>query len=138
MPILLLLLGLLLPGSQSQQASTPLQAAVVPTALVKVPADAAKLVNPVTPTAESQAHVKKVYGWDCAVCHGDNGDGKGDLGVKYKLRNWTGAASLNDLSDGELFYIIKNGRGQMPPEGDRTKDEDIWNMMVLVRAYAKR
>lgn len=126
-----LLLGL--PFRQTgQQATAP------PSSLVKVPADAAKMVNPITPTAESQAHVKKVYGWDCAVCHGENGDGKGDLGSKYKMRNWTSAGSLNDLSDGELFYIIKNGRGQMPSEGDRTKDEDIWNMVVLVRAYGKK
>ena len=42
-------------------------------------ADAMKLVNPVKPTAESLAQGKKYYGYDCAMCHGKTGDGKGEV-----------------------------------------------------------
>jgi mono/diheme cytochrome c family protein len=105
-----------------------------------IPADAASLVNPVKSTAESQAHAKKMYGYDCAICHGANGNGKGDIAGEMKppLKDYTDPAALKDLSDGELFYIIKNGKGQMPPEGDRAKPEDIWNMVILVRSFSKK
>jgi mono/diheme cytochrome c family protein len=105
-----------------------------------IPADAAKMVNPVKPTSESQAHAKKVYGYDCAMCHGENGNGKGDLvaDLKLTLKDYTDPAALKDLSDGEIFYIIKNGKGQMTGEGERAKADDIWNMVIYVRSLSKK
>ncbi|HVP54328.1 MAG TPA: hypothetical protein VMU45_04970, partial [Candidatus Eisenbacteria bacterium] len=43
------------------------------------PEAVAKMVNPVKPTPESLAQGKKYYGYDCAMCHGDTGNGKGDV-----------------------------------------------------------
>ena len=105
-----------------------------------IPAEATHLVNPVKPTAESQTRAKKMYGYDCAMCHGPNGNGKGDLAGEMKppLKDYTDPAALKDISDGELFYVIKNGKGQMPPEGDRAKPDDLWNMVILVRSFAKK
>jgi mono/diheme cytochrome c family protein len=105
-----------------------------------IPADAAKLVNPVKPTPESQAHAKKMYGYDCAMCHGATGNGKGELAgdMKPPLKDYTDPAALKDLTDGELFYIIKNGKGQMPSEGDRGNDDYIWNLVILVRSFSKK
>jgi mono/diheme cytochrome c family protein len=104
------------------------------------PASVVNLVNPVKPTPESQAHAKKVYGYDCALCHGANGGGKGDLvgDLKLTLKDYTDPAALKDMTDGELFTVIKNGKGQMPPEGDRGKPEDMWNLVILVRSFAKK
>ena len=48
------------------------------------------------------------------------------------------AAALKDLTDGQIFYIIKNGKGQMPPDGGRTKPDDIWNFVILLRSFAKK
>jgi mono/diheme cytochrome c family protein len=128
--VLLALMSFLL--APQQPAATP--------APSSVPADVTHMVNPVKPTAESQAHAKKMYGYDCAICHGVNGDGKGDIAGEMKppLKNYTDPAALKDMSDGELFYIIKNGKGQMPPEGDRAKADDLWNMVILVRSFAKK
>jgi mono/diheme cytochrome c family protein len=105
-----------------------------------IPAEAARQTNPVKSTPESLAHAKKVYGYDCAMCHGANGDGKGDLvaDMKLSLKDYTDPAALKELSDGEIFYIIKNGKGQMSGEGDRMKPEDVWNMVILVRSFAKK
>ncbi len=77
---------------------------------------------------------------DCAMCHGATGDGKGDLAADQKppLKNWTDADALKDLSDGEIFYIIKNGKGNMVGEGERLKTDDLWNMVIYVRAFAKK
>src|SRR5580704_3696827 len=119
-------------------AMLPQQPATAPDAAM--PADAATLVNPVKPTAESQAHAKMMYGIDCAMCHGPNGNGKGDLvaDMHLNLKDWADPAALKDITDGQIFYLIKNGKGQMPGEGNRTKDADVWNLVILVRSYAKK
>ncbi|MDP9050202.1 MAG: cytochrome c [Acidobacteriota bacterium] len=105
-----------------------------------MPADAATLTNPVTPTAESQAHSKMMYGIDCAMCHGAKGNGKGDLvgDMHLTMKDLTDPATLKDMSDGQIFYTIKNGKGKMPAEGDRAKDADVWNLVILVRSMAKK
>jgi mono/diheme cytochrome c family protein len=105
-----------------------------------VSADAAQMVNPVKRTAESQAKARKMYGYDCSMCHGEKGDGKGDLvaDMKLVLKDYTDPAALKDVSDGEIFSIIKNGKGQMSGEGDRAKPDDIWNLVIYVRSLAKK
>ncbi len=105
----------------------------------KIPPEDAAKVNPVKPTAESLAKGKKMYGYDCAMCHGKNGDGKGDMASDYKnVTDFTNPDALKNRTDGELFYITRNGKGDMPPEGDRAKNEDIWNMVNYIRAFAKK
>jgi mono/diheme cytochrome c family protein len=119
-------------------ASAP-QPAAPPAQSTTIPAEAAQMVNPVKPTPESQARAKKLYGYDCAMCHGANGNGKGDVtDLKTPPKDYTDPAALKDLSDGDIFSIIKNGKGQMPPDGGRTKPDDIWNMVILVRSFAKK
>ena len=108
--------------------------------LLHVPVEAARKENPVSATPESLARGKKQYGYDCAMCHGKEGNGKGDVAVDMKLgmHDETNPATLKDRSDGELFYIIKKGKDQMPPEGDRVKDERIWDMVNYVRSFANK
>jgi mono/diheme cytochrome c family protein len=116
------------------------QTAAPPAALV-IPPEAVHMTNPVKPTAEGKAHAAKMYGYDCEMCHGANGDGKGELAVQQKLamKDWTDPNTLQTRTDGELFYIIKNGEGPtMPAEGDRAKTDDLWNMVLMVRGFAKK
>ncbi len=118
------------PAPPTPPAATPSQSAIPP--------EFASKVNPVKATAESQARAKKQYGWDCAMCHGDNGDGKGDVAAEQKLqmRDYRNPASLKTMSDGEMFYIISHGKGQMPAEGDRAKPDEIWNLVIYLRKMA--
>jgi mono/diheme cytochrome c family protein len=106
-----------------------------------IPAEDAAKKNPVKPTAEGITQAKKLFGYHCAMCHGKNGDGKGDLAtdMKLELKDWRDPNSLAKTTDGELFYIITNGRGKMAGgEGDRTKEEVRWNLVNVVRAFAKK
>ena len=109
-------------------------------ATFKVPPDLVGKANPVKPTPDAMVHVKKVWGYDCAMCHNTDGDGKGELAVslKLKLKDYTDPASLKDISDGELYYIILKGKGEMPGEEGRGKPDDLWNMVTLVRSFAKK
>ena len=105
----------------------------------KIPPEDAARVNPVKPTQESLAKGKKLYGYDCAMCHGKDGDGKGDMASDTKnVTDFTNPDALKNRRDGELFYIMRKGKGDMPPEGDRAKDEDIWNLVNYIRSLAKK
>ncbi|MGC1871999.1 MAG: cytochrome c [Acidobacteriaceae bacterium] len=121
-----------------QQQPTPSPATP---AIKVIPLDAARMVNPITPTPESQAHAKSVYSIDCAMCHGANGDGKGDPGIisdmSLTMMDFTNPDTLKNRTDGELFYIIKNGQGKMPAE-DRAKTDEIWNLVVYLRSFSKK
>jgi mono/diheme cytochrome c family protein len=103
------------------------------------PEDAAK-VNPVKVTPEGLAEARKIFGYDCAMCHGPKGDGKGDLveSMKLTMRDWREPATLAGMTDGELFYIISKGKGKMTAEGDRLSERLRWNMVNLVRAMAAK
>lgn len=119
--------------SKETQAAEPAPAAISPEAMAKV--------NPVKSTPEGVASVMKLYGYHCAMCHGKEGDGKGDLAVDMKLglHDWRDANTTAKMTDGELFYVITNGRGKMTGgEGDRTKEEVRWNLVNLVRSFGKK
>jgi mono/diheme cytochrome c family protein len=97
--------------------------------------------NPVKPTPEGLSEAKRLYGYHCAMCHGINGDGKGDLAeqMKLDLKDWRNPDSLAKMTDGELFYVITYGRGKMTGgEGDRTKENTRWNLVNFVRLYGNK
>jgi mono/diheme cytochrome c family protein len=103
------------------------------------PEDAARK-NPVPVTPEGLAEARSFYKYQCAMCHGENGDGKGDLAdvMKLKLNNWRDASSLAGKTDGELYFILTKGKGQMLGNGDRTKEDMRWKLVNLVRSFAKK
>ncbi len=103
------------------------------------PEDVAKK-NPVPPTPEGLAEARKLFGYNCAMCHGKVGDGKGDLAadMKLELRDWRDASSIEKMTDGEIFWIVSKGKGKMPGEGDRTAEKVRWNFVNLVRSFAKK
>ena len=129
-------LVLLVPGATSPQNAVSAQETA--SGEWKVPPEAAKQVNPVKPTPAGLARAKKLYGFDCAMCHGTSGDGKGDLAedMKLTLKDWRDPASLKDMTDGELNYIITKGKGKMPAGADQMKPDEIWNMVSYVRSFA--
>ena len=97
-------------------------------------------VNPVKSSPEGLAEARKVFGYDCEMCHGAKGDGKGDVveSMKLTMRDWRDAATLAKLSDGEIFYIITKGKGKMMAEGERVPEKLRWNLVNLVRAMAAK
>lgn len=96
--------------------------------------------NPVKPTPEGLAAARKVYGYDCAMCHGTKGNGKGDIveSMKLTMHDWSDPATLEGKTDGEIFFIITKGKGKMMGEGDRVPETMRWNLVNLVRSYSKK
>jgi mono/diheme cytochrome c family protein len=119
------------------QAATPAPPAA-PTAS-PIPWEAVNKVNPVKPSADSLARAKKIYGYECALCHGDDGGGAGDLAknMKAKMPDFRDPTALKAKTDGELYYVIKNGKGEMEGEGERVKPDDTWNLVNYLRSFSK-
>jgi mono/diheme cytochrome c family protein len=80
-----------------------------------------------------------MYATQCAMCHGAGGDGKGDLAadMSLKLRDYRDSDSLKDRTDGELFYILSKGKGDMPSEEDRLTSSERWNLINYIRSLGK-
>jgi hypothetical protein len=57
--------------------------------------------------------------------------------MKAKMPDFRDPAALKGRTDGELMYIIKNGKGEMDGEGQRVKPDDLWNLVNYVRSFAK-
>ena len=94
------------PGRATQEpASVPeTQAPATPSA----PSSTVK--NPVKPTADSQAKAKKMYGFDCEMCHAANGSGKTDLAkdMSLTLKDWTEQFD-NVIDSGQRSTTVPRG-----------------------------
>jgi hypothetical protein len=101
------------------------------------PEDIAKK-NPLKSSPEGLAEARRVFKYDCAMCHGAGGDGKGDVveSMKLTMHDWHDPAALEGKTDGEIFYIITKGKGKMMGEGDRQPEKLRWNLVNLVRSMA--
>ncbi|MGA7567758.1 MAG: c-type cytochrome, partial [Terriglobales bacterium] len=75
------------------------------TAYDSIPVQAVRKLNPVKPTPESIAEGKKIYGYDCASCHGASGNGKTDVAKDMRIPDLTDREFLRSRTDGELFYV---------------------------------
>ena len=135
---MLLVAGVWSHAAQQDKAQEKAKEAAPAAAEASKPAAESK--NPVKPTAEGIAAVKKIYGYDCAMCHGLNGDGKGDLvsSMSLSLKNWREPNALNGISDEEMRELIVKGKGKMIGEGERLNKEQSWNMVHYVRSFAKK
>ena len=122
--------------AQGSAGSTPQAAATAsPHNYVISPEDAARK-NPIKFTDASVNRGKKVFATQCALCHGDKGDGKSDLAKEMALTppDFTQPDSLAKRTDGELFAIVANGKDPMPSQKGRMPDPQIWNLVNYLRS----
>jgi len=103
------------------------------------PEDAARK-NPTKFTTVSVERGKKVFMTQCAMCHGETGDGKGDMVAEMKINppDFTKPETLKDRTDGELFAILGAGSEVMPSQGKRMSDDHKWNIVNFLRSLSGR
>ena len=91
------------------------------------------LTNPTPVSPASLANGRKHYQINCAVCHGDNGQGNGP-----NTRHGMPAISIigdvtKGRTDGYIYAMLRNGRGLMPTY-NRIEEMDRWDVVNYVRA----
>jgi mono/diheme cytochrome c family protein len=127
------------PDETQAPASAPAaeQAPVVPHGFVITPEQAAKK-NPLRFSEISVQRGKKIYGTQCAMCHGEKGDGKGDMVEEMKINppDFTKPEALAKRTDGELFTIIQLGSPTMPSQGERMKEIHKWEVVNYLRSLS--
>ena len=75
----------------------------------------------------------------CQMCHGKKGNGKGPGagGMSPRPRNFTCSAMMNDISDGQLFWVVKNGSsGTGMMAFKNLKDKQVWQLVHYIRTLA--
>jgi mono/diheme cytochrome c family protein len=104
-----------------------------------VPAVAKKMRNPVPATESNIDEGMAQYQTHCKSCHGDDGNGKGDRASELSVMpsDFTDAASMGRLTDGELYWKITHGRHPMPAFQDKLTDVERWQLVDYIRTFAK-
>jgi mono/diheme cytochrome c family protein len=94
--------------------------------------------NPLTASDAGLKAARSIYDQKCSDCHGDTGKGEGSDAMMYDPppANLTDAAHINKLADGEIYYQITEGRKPMPSFKTKLTDEQRWQLVLLVRAFA--
>ena len=120
-------------------------ACVQPRKTAKAPDDFLGKANPLpasagTINAGKTLFLKTAQPVACAMCHGEQGDGRGFMGAALvpPPRNFTCGDMMKNIPDGQLFWIIKNGSpgtGMMSFAG--LPDDQVWQLIHYIRSLAK-
>ena len=103
-----------------------------------VPSNAKQSKNPFTPSPEVLQESARHFADHCASCHGNDGGGNTEVGRNlYPPAPDMRLADTQQLSDGELYYIIHNGIRWtgMPAWGEpgNSNDQDSWKLVLFIR-----
>lgn len=98
--------------------------------------------NPYPITDDGLAKGKELYTINCAICHGDKGDGLGYIvddsrnsNVKYPAApaNFTTDAFLTS-SNGRFYHAIMYGKNVMGAFSDKLSYEERWQVIHYIRS----
>jgi len=107
---------------------------------IATPAGTEEMKNPQPVTEASAAEAREHFVEHCSVCHGAIGRSDTLYGRNLypKVPDLT-QADTQQLTDGELFYIISNGVRftGMPAFGGEDSPESIWWLVSFIRRLPK-
>ena len=92
--------------------------------------------NPLPVTAQLLQRGQQRFTINCSPCHGALADGNG---ITKKIGAMAIVANLHDkriveMTDGEIFYVITNGRNNMGSYGANVEIRDRWAIIAYLRA----
>ena len=150
----LVLVGVVLSGAiivgtgliylRSTGLSARTEAGQIETAVAKgarrfaIPSDVRARRNPIGPSSDALADGMGHYADHCAVCHANDGSGNTEMGKGlFPKAPDMRLPATQDLSDGELFYIIEHGIRftGMPgwSTGTQAGEESSWRLVLFLR-----
>lgn len=102
---------------------------------VAIPIQATDRKNPFPASSENVERGRQVYQQSCALCHGPDGRSATDLGRNmYPPAMDLNSPHVQHWSDGDLFWIIKNGirLTGMPAWDGSISDDDTWKLARFI------
>ncbi|HXN06402.1 MAG TPA: c-type cytochrome [Nitrospiria bacterium] len=104
-----------------------------------------EMKNPHEATPENIAKGKGLFDGrgTCYVCHGKEGkgDGAAAAGLEPSPRNFTNPAFHAARTDGELYWVIKNGSpgtAMVPMVGSTIDEDEAWYVLLYERSLNKK
>jgi mono/diheme cytochrome c family protein len=125
-------------GLSARRKPTRVEYALASYALaLSIPTASKRAKNPIGVTSEVLVEAKKYYSDNCALCHANNGTGTTNTakGLSPEVPDLH-AAHVQRLTDGEMFYIIKNGVRLTGMPGWDLPDEQVWKLVLIIRDFA--
>lgn len=91
----------------------------------------ASLKSPLDSLSLNPDKGKELYTIYCSICHGEKGDGKGNLVVKEKF---LGVPNYKDreITEGSVFHVITYGLNSMGSHANQLSQEERWQVTDYV------
>jgi mono/diheme cytochrome c family protein len=125
-------------GFSARDHPTALEAVVArKVRMMAIPRQAKNEKNPYVPAPDTLTEARRHFADHCAICHGNDGSGNTTIGRNlYPKAPDMRLAATQGLTDGELYYVIRNGvrLSGMPGWGEaHAMDEDSWKLVLFIR-----
>ena len=93
----------------------------------------AELMNPLDSTQVDLNRGKELYDIYCGICHGNKGDGQGNLVKREKI---LGIPSYDDvgraINEGSTYHTIYYGKNAMGSYANQLNEEERWQVVAYV------
>jgi mono/diheme cytochrome c family protein len=97
----------------------------------------ADVTNPLNLTDENSEEMfskgKEIFTSKCMHCHGEKGDGNGQMMINGTYAGVPSYADRLELSNGQIFYSIYYGKGAMGAHNSLITKRQIWTLVHYVR-----
>jgi mono/diheme cytochrome c family protein len=125
-------------GMSARTAPGPIETFVGQTVQrLAIPKSARAMQNPMSATPDLIVAGRRHFADHCASCHANDGSGNTEMGQKlYPRAPDMRLPRTQELSDGELYYIIENGIRftGMPAWGQGgPNDHETWHLVLFIR-----
>jgi predicted CXXCH cytochrome family protein len=99
-----------------------------------VPDSAKRAVNPLGKDAATITAGATQFRAKCEICHAYDGEGKTEIGSGTFPRPPSLRITVATLTDGEIFYHIRNGIRNTAMPAWSMPDSDVWQMVAYIRS----
>ncbi|HEX3838719.1 MAG TPA: c-type cytochrome [Steroidobacteraceae bacterium] len=124
-----------LPGLSVARKDPPAVEVSVATWLLRhsVPGTAKNAVNPIGKDPADITTGKDLFAQKCESCHAYDGGGKTEIGAGVYPRPPVLRELVPSMSDGEIFYHIRNGIRNTAMPAWNMPDRQVWQLVAFIR-----
>jgi mono/diheme cytochrome c family protein len=90
-----------------------------------------ELVSPIDSLSYDEPRAKELYDIYCGICHGNKGDGQGNLVKREKILGIPSYAD-REITEGSTYHVIYYGRNAMGSYANQLNEEERWQVSAYV------